>query len=147
MRLQLAGLCSRAEQNEYDLRQKCLKAGLAAEQTDSIIDFLKAGRYLDEHRYARAYANDKVRFAGWGLHKIRQGLIAKRVPAEIVKEALGCIDRKEYIDALKRVGIAKARDVDIRTREGRMKFYRSMAAKGFEGELITKLIDAILKKL
>ncbi|MDE6811353.1 MAG: RecX family transcriptional regulator [Muribaculaceae bacterium] len=147
MRLQLAGLCARSEQNEYDLRQKMRRKGLTPEETEGIIEFLKEGRYLDEERYARAYANDKVRFSGWGINKIRQGLRMKRVPGALIDKVIDGIDRKEYMQSLKRAGIAKARETDIRTPEGRAKFYRHLANRGYESSLIIKLSDAILKKL
>lgn len=147
VRLRLAGLCARSEQCENDLRQKIARTGLSKDDSDAIIEFLRDNKYLDEHRFARAYCMDKVRFAGWGIMKIRQGLMAKRVPPAIISEAIGEIDRKEYIAALKRVGIAKARTLDLHTADDRGKFYRYMAARGFEASLISRLQAAILKKL
>ena len=147
MRLQLAGLCARSEQNEYDLRMKMQRKGLSAEEIDGVIDFLKSDRYLDEHRFARAYANDKVRFSGWGINRIRQGLMMKRISRNVISEALDGIDRSEYLAALKRTGIAKARTVDIRTPSGRDKFYRHMLSRGFEIGLVSRLADAIIRKI
>ncbi len=146
MKLRLAGLCARSEQCEYDLRQKIFKAGLSGAAADEIIEFLRTNRYLDERRYATAYCRDKVRFAGWGRRKIRQGLAAKRVPAAIINEGLESIDSKEYVEAIKRVGIAKARTLNLSVAEDRAKFYRYLASRGFETELIGKLADAILSK-
>ena len=71
----------------------------------------------------------------------------KRVPYALISKAIDEIDRKEYLAALKRVGIAKARTVDIRTAEGKSKFYRQMLSRGFESRLVLKLADAIVKKL
>ena len=139
MCLRLAGLCARSEQCEFDLRKKCRNAGLTAGQTAEIIRYLGENRYLDERRFARAYCNDKVRFGGWGSRKIRLGLMAKRLPADVIREALGEIDRKEYIEALKRVGLAKAKQLDMTQADERAKFFRYMASRGFETELIVKL--------
>lgn len=147
MRLRLAGLCARSEQNEFDLRQKIQRAGLSSDDSDEIIDFLKAGGYLDEKRYAKAYANDKVRFSGWGVNKIRRGLMMKRIRPDIVDEAMSGIDRKEYLAALKRAGIAAARETDMLSREGKAKFYRKILGRGFESEMVIKLAEAIIKKM
>ncbi|MDE6272932.1 MAG: RecX family transcriptional regulator [Muribaculaceae bacterium] len=147
MKLRLAGLCARSEQCEYDLRQKIFKAGLSGSESDEIIGFLRTNRYLDEERYAAAYTRDKVRFAGWGRRKIRQGLSAKRVSSAAIDRAIDSIDSKEYIAALKRAGIAKARSINISSPEDRAKFYRHLASRGFEMELIHKLADAIIAKL
>ncbi len=147
MRLRLADLCARSEQCEYDLRQKIYRAGLSTEDSDEIISFLKANRYLDERRFARAYCNDKVKFSGWGVHKIRDGLRAKRVPQDVINEAIEAIDRKEYVNKMKQLGIALARQLDLRDYDEKAKFYRRMASRGFESSLITKLADAILRKM
>lgn len=141
VRLRLAGLCAQSEQCEFDLRKKCRSAGLTEAQTDEVITFLRDNLYLDELRFARAYCNDKVRFAGWGVHKIRLGLMAKRLPGEVIRGAIGGIDRKEYIAALKRVGVAKAKQLDLSRPEERAKFFRHMASRGFETELITKMLN------
>lgn len=146
LKLRLAGLCARSEQCEYDLRQKCRKAGLSGSETDNIITFLIDNRYLDASRFARAYCNDKVKFSGWGTRKIRQGLIAKRIPSTAISQAIREIDRKEYVEALKRVGIGKARTLNLQQEEDRAKFYRFMASRGFESELITRLMDTLRRR-
>lgn len=147
MRLRLAGLCARSEQCESDLRQKIYRAGLTSGQSDEIISFLKENRYLDESRYAKAYCNDKVRFSGWGKIKIREGLRAKRISSGIIEEALGNIDHKEYVDKLKQTGIAKARRLNMLDYADKAKFLRQMTSRGYETSLVTKLADAIIKKL
>lgn len=147
VRLRLAGLCARSEQCESDLRKKIFRTGLSQLQADEIIDYLRANRYLDDYRYARAYYSDKIRFSGWGMMKIRRGLLAKRIPAEAISEAESQIDRSEYLDALKKVGIAKARTLELSLPENRAKLFRYLASRGFESEIISKFIDALMKKL
>ena len=65
MLVKMAGLCAGAEQCTADIRQKILKQGFASEEADKMISYLRANKYLDDSRYARAYAVDKVRFSGW----------------------------------------------------------------------------------
>lgn len=146
MRLRLAGLCARTEQSPYDLRHKILKAGLSAEQSDSILNFLIENRYLDERRFAKAYSTDKVKFSGWGRLKIRSGLAAKHIAPEFIKDALEGIDKNEYIAAIKRAGIAKAKSLNLSLQEDRAKFVRHLSSRGFETALVYKLLEAILRK-
>lgn len=141
MRLRMADLCSRTEQCADDLRKKMRRAGMSADATERILDFLTEQKFLDEARFARAFARDKVRFAGWGSRKIRMALIAKHLSPADIAEGLVAIDRKDYIDALKRAALAKSRTLDLTDYADIQKLYRHLASKGFEPTLITRLTD------
>lgn len=143
MRLRLADLCSRSEQCESDLRMKITRAGLSKEEGDQIIDFLKTNRFLDNARFARAYARDKLRFAGWGRNKIRAGLYAKGIAADDIKAGLDAIEEGDYIEAMLKTGRAKASRLDLHTRTDAAKFIRYMQSRGFESGLIFQLLDAL----
>lgn len=147
MRLRLAGLCSRIEQCSHDLRRKILNAGLSATQAEEILLFLREGKFLDDTRFARAYASDKARFSGWGVLKIRGGLMAKQIPADIIEAALGSIDRREYIEAFKRAASAKARSLDLSLPEDAARLYRHLASRGYEPALISKAVSSLRSRL
>ena len=142
----LAALCARTEQCECDLREKMRRAGLTGADAEKVLARLREGRFLDEGRFARAFAADKVRFAGWGRGKIRMALARKRVPRNLIEEALAGIDRKEYMDALKRAGLAKARSLDLTDYADVQKLYRHMVSRGFETELVGRLTDYLRRR-
>ncbi|MDE5652774.1 MAG: RecX family transcriptional regulator [Muribaculaceae bacterium] len=146
MRLRLAGLCSRSEQCESDLRAKILRARLPAEAADDIITFLKEGRFLDNSRFARSYALDKVRFSGWGVNKIRAALAMKRIPQSDIGAALEAIPKAEYMEAVKKVAAAKVRSLDLRLQADRAAFCRHMLSRGFETPVVMKTLDYLVKK-
>ncbi len=143
--MRLADLCARSEQCESDLRRKIRLAGLTTDEADRIIEALQSGKFLDDARFARAYARDKVRFAGWGAAKIRMGLAAKRITGTLATQAIEAIDRREYIDALKRAALAKARSLDLTSREDVQKLYTHLAQRGFESQLISRITDYLRK--
>lgn len=143
MRLRLADLCARSEQSVGDIRGKISRAGLSKEEADRIIDFLKTNKFLDDSRFARAYARDKVKFAGWGRNKIRAGLYAKGVSADDIAEGLSAIEETDYIEAMRKAGIAKASRLDLHNRADIAKFVRHMQSRGYETGLIFQLLDAL----
>ena len=145
-RLKMADLCARSEQCEWDIRQKLRKQGLAAGEVDKIIDFLTENKFIDDSRFARSFANDKVRFSAWGRNKIRQALALKRIGRQAVTEALGNIDEKEYIKALQRAGTTKAKNLDLNDYEDKAKLYRYLLSRGFESGLIAKFIKYLISK-
>lgn len=136
----MASLCAKSEQCTFDISTKLYKAGLPAERREEIIRYLTANRYLDDARFAKAFASYKVRFSAWGKNKIKMALAAKRIPSAIVSEAIEAIDERDYAEALHKVVEAKKRDMDISDREQRAKIYRQLLARGFESSLISRAL-------
>lgn len=148
-RLRMADLCARSEQCELDIRKKLQRLGQSADTTDSIISFLIENRFLDSRRFAVSFARDKCRFSSWGNNKIRLGLMMKRIPKADIEAALQEIDRADYLDALKRVTLAKARNLDLTgsdAREARLKLYRHILSRGFESSLASKAVESIIRR-
>lgn len=140
MLLKMAGLCAGAEQCSADIRGKVLRKGFPADVADRIVCYLVSHGYVDDARYARAFASDKVRFAGWGRIKVRMHLKAKHLPDDIVRQGLDYISGEDYAKALEKVLAAKARGLDLSDVECRRRLYRSMASRGFEASLVIAAI-------
>lgn len=146
MLVKMAGLCAGAEQCAADIRQKILKQGFSTEDADKMIAYLRENKYLDDSRYARAYAVDKVRFSGWGKMKIRMGLWGKGMSDSIIMQALDYIPERDYADALEKAMLAKARSLDLKDVKDRQKLYRHLASRGFESHLIISAIRTLLNR-
>lgn len=143
----MADLCARSEQCEADIRQKLYRLGLKSGEVQEIVSKLISQSFIDNARYARAFANDKCRFSAWGRNKIRVGLIAKRICAADIAQALDALDPAEYNDALRRTAAAKARGMDFEGpdgRENRLKLFRHIISRGFESDLASKAISEII---
>lgn len=147
VRLRMADLCSRSEQCSYDIGGKLHKSGLSSEDCTEILNFLKREKFIDDSRFAKAYANDKARFAGWGCHKIKLYLMAKHIKERDIAVALESINKKEYIEAFKRAAIAKARSLNLLEAADAQRFYRHLASRGYETELISKMLQALRERL
>ena len=136
----MAGLCAKSEQCTFDISTKLYKAGLPKEKREEIIAYLTVNRYLDDARFARSFASFKVRFAAWGKRKIRMALAAKRIPSDLISEALDAIPEEDYTAALRRVVESKKKDLDVADYTQRAKIYRSLLARGFESALISRFL-------
>lgn len=139
----MAGLCARSEQCTFDITTKLYKAGLAPDKREEIIEYLTANRYLDDARFARSFAGYKVRFSAWGKRKIRMALAAKRINSSLISAALEAIEDKDYHKALQKVIEAKLKEIDPSDREQRAKLYRSLLARGFESDMISKALASL----
>ena len=85
----LQRLCSKAEYCRADIYRKALKDldGDAAEAA-RLVDELIRDRYVDDARYAQAFAREKASLQGWGPVKIRFQLRAKGVSDAVIAAAL-----------------------------------------------------------
>ena len=145
MLVRMAGLCAGAEQCAADIRGKILKQGFSEDEAEAMISYLRKNRYLDDDRYARAFAVDKVRFSCWGRMKVRMALRAKGMGDSAVVQALEYIPDSDYQEALEKVMAAKARSLDLTDIKDRQKLYRHMASRGFESHLIISAMRSMLK--
>ena len=96
-----AAICSKGEHCATDIREKLFQWGFEGD-ADFIVDTLEQQGFINEMRYARAYINDKYRFAKWGRVKIEQGLRQKQISSSIYHPLMDeVIDIKEYVQILR----------------------------------------------
>ena len=136
--LKMADLCARSEQCSSEIEKKLRAKGMTAADISWVVAELHARRFVDETRYARAFARDKVRFAGWGRLKIRAALAAKRIPSAVIAEALGEIEDKDYEEALRRASAAKAATLNLEEYADRVKLARHLYSRGFEPDICNR---------
>ena len=128
----LQRLCSKAEYCSADIYRKALKdldgdASAAAAVVASLVE----DRYVDDVRYASAFAREKASLQGWGAIKIRYQLRAKGVSDEAIATALEEVDPSRAQDRLEKLLAAK-----YRTLEGdpqcRLKLLKFALSRGYE---------------
>ena len=106
----LQRLCSKAEYCRSDIRRKALKDMEGdADAADQIVASLVEDRYVDDARYASAFAREKANIQGWGPIKIRFQLRAKGVSEEDITAALQEVEPEKASDKLDRLLSAKAK--------------------------------------
>ena len=97
-------LCSRREYCVSDIRAKLMKELDGDKQkVETALNKLKEEKYVDDLRYATAYARDKAAISGWGATKIRYMLSAKGVSKEVVSEALNEVDETKASSRLEKL--------------------------------------------
>ena len=76
--------CSKREYCSRDIMQKALKAMEGdAEAAGRILEELRKDRFVDDLRYAAAFAREKSRLTGWGPVKISFALAAKGIDRDL----------------------------------------------------------------
>ena len=102
--------CARMEYCTSDIRRKALKAMEGDEEAAGrIVESLLNDRFVDDRRYAAAFAREKSALQGWGAVKIRFLLRGKGVSDEIITEALQEIDAARAASKLDKLAADKYR--------------------------------------
>mgnify|MGYP003303067358 CR=1 FL=1 len=104
----LQNLCARREYCRADIRKKALAAfeGDAAEAEKAVAS-LVSDRFIDDSRYAAAFAREKSSLTGWGEAKIRYALMMKGVSKEDIAAGLEEIDANAASSRLEKVVATK----------------------------------------
>lgn len=138
-----ASLCSRSEQCSTEIRAKLVKWGLNYSDIEKMMDRLFDLKYIDDRRFAEAFAHDKLNFSGWGKKKIYQALRLKRLPADIIREAIDEIEEREYKDVLKKILLAKTKSLGSSPLDmlNKVKLIRHLMSRGFEYEIISEMLQ------
>ncbi len=146
--MRLETLCAKAEHCRWELRRKLTLWKIAPAAADDIMQRLVDNRFVDDARFARAFARDKFMFAGWGRRKIEAHLRARCIPQPLIAAALAeGIDPAQYEAAARALVERRAAAMpDADTYQGRTRLFRAVAARGFEPELVARLIRALSQK-
>ena len=138
-------MCSRREYCVADIRKKLLVQldGNAAE-ADEIIAMLLNEKYVDDLRYASAYARDKSSISGWGAVKIRYMLASKGVSADIIASALDEIDSGKAQARLDKLMETKFRTLKDDP-QCRMKMLRFALGRGYGYDEAASIVEALIK--
>ena len=115
--------------------------GTDQKQSDKVVKWLTDERYIDDARFAAAYARGKFRSNSWGKIAITDGLRQKGIDKAMIERALKEIPDAEYTQIVDKLIARKwdetaGDDTNVRER----KIYAYMASKGFEGDLIWSAI-------
>ena len=136
-----AAYCTLCERCISEVSTKLTAWGVPQGEQEKIIARLTDEKFIDEARYCRAFVNDKVRFNRWGRIKISAALRDKRLPQELIRDAIEDIDEEQYLQSLGEVIATKQRELkekeDFATQQ---KIIRHAASRGYEPSLIIKAI-------
>lgn len=80
--------CSEREVCILEAKIKMRKWNVSEADSDKIISSLIKSGYIDEERYAKAFASDKLILDKWGPQKVRQALKQKGIKEVLISKAI-----------------------------------------------------------
>jgi regulatory protein len=140
----MAHYCSMQERAVSDVLLKLRNTPLSDDDKNHIVATLKKEGFLDEARYARAFANDKFKLNQWGRIKIGYALRMKQVDSAIIEEGLEQIDEGDYQELITSLATRKLKDTrSTSTADRNSKIARFLLQRGFEPDLVWKTIQGL----
>jgi len=141
----LQRLCSKAEYCRSQMYTKALRdlEGDSA-AAKRIVDSLVSDKYVDDARYASAFAREKASIQGWGPVKIRFQLRAKGISDADIASGMSEIEEPKAARKLENVLAAK-----YRTLQGdpqcKLKLLKFALSRGYEYGDVAAAVDSLIK--
>ena len=133
--------CAYQERSHLEVRNKLYGYGLHRSDVDEILTGLLTEGFLNEERFAKAFAGGKFRMKKWGRIKITHALEAKGVSQNCIRIGLKEIEEVDYIATLRGLLKEKAQGLTndnlYTLRDGLSKY---AIQKGYEPEIVWKEI-------
>ena len=141
----LQKLCSKAEYCASDIYRKALKDMEGdTEAAAKIVASLVEERYVDDARYAAAFAREKATLQGWGPVKIRFQLRGKGIAEDAIQAALEEVEPEKAEEKLLRLLQSKARTLEGDP-QAKLKLLKFALSRGYNYDSVEKAMDSLMK--
>ena len=140
----LRQFCGYQERCHSEVKGKLYDLGVKPALHDEIIATLIEENYLNEERFAIAYAGGKFRTKQWGRVKIAYALRQKQLSDYCINKALKQIDAEDYKKTIESIIRHRCGEQTERldfTEIKKLKEY--LYGRGYEGELVQEVLTGM----
>jgi regulatory protein len=136
--------CAYQERSHSEVKEKLYDLGVRKKEHDEIIASLIEDNYLNEERFAIAFAGGKFRMKQWGRIKIRYELRQRQVSEYSIKKALKQISEEDY-----RQTLGKLTQEKYSSLKGEQYLVRKkktidyLVQKGYEHDLVQMAVEDV----
>lgn len=139
--------CSYQERSHKEVLLKISKSNISKNETDKIIAKLITENFLNETRYAIAYARGKFRIKNWGKIKIINKLKQQNISSWNINKAIAEIDKDEYSKSFNLIfNKLNLKYNYLKKIYRKKKILSILYSKGWEYELIIDSLNTKFKK-
>ena len=142
--LKAAGFCAYQERSHKEVLERLNEWGIWGTDAQEILLQLIEQNYVNEERFAIAFAGGRFRVKQWGRIKIRQALKLHDISPYCMNKALNQFDEEEYrktLFTLIEKKWAETKDTNIYQKKNKVARYA--ISKGFEQELVWDVLKEI----
>lgn len=138
--------CAYQERSHKEVRDKLYEYGLYRDEVEELLSVLITEGFLNEERFAKAFAGGKFRMQRWGRIKILNELEARGLTSNCIKIGMKEIEDADYIKTLREILERKLNQLDEDNAfVKRDKLARYAIQKGFEPDLVWPEVKTLVK--
>jgi len=142
-----AAYCAYQERTQDEVRKRIKTWGVEEEdEAEELIAELISMNYLSEERFAKTYAGSKFRQKKWGKRRIKQELTRRGLTEYNIGQGMNEIGDAAYEETLKDLLEKKSATLERTesdSRKRKQKLVRYALSKGYESELVWKVLGEI----
>ena len=137
--------CAYQERSHQEVRNRLKSFNLSSDESSEIISRLITDNFLNEERFAKAFAGGKFRMKKWGRNKIVHELESLGLTKKCIAFGLKEIDVSDYDKTLRSLVKNKAEEIsEPNLYAKRNKVARFAISKGYEPELVWDVVKALM---
>ena len=137
--------CAYQERSHSEVKDKLFGFGLPSDEVDQILSRLITEGFVNEERFAKAFAGGKFRMQKWGRIKIENELNALGLSRNCIKRGMTEISDDDYKKTLHQLLEKKNKLVtESDPFKKRNKLAQFAIGRGFEPELVWRIVREIL---
>lgn len=137
--------CAYQERAHQEVRSKLYEMGLWRDEVEGIISQLITENFLNEERFAKAFAGGKFRMKKWGKLRITRELEMRGLTSRCIKVGLNEIDDQAYHRTLENLILSKQAalsEPDIFIKRDKVAQYA--IGKGYEPDLVWGIVKRVM---
>lgn len=133
--------CAWQERCHKELKQKLYEWGAGKQEVEAIILHCIEHNFLNEERFAKAFAGGKFRTKGWGRQKIIRELKSRDISDYCIRKAMLEIPEEDYIQRLRKWIESRPESRGSGNLFARRaKLAQFLISKGFEADLVWEML-------
>ena len=136
--------CAYQERSHHEVKKRLFDYGLHTDEVDQILSKLITDGFVNEERFAKAFAGGKFRIKKWGRIKIEQELNALGLSRNCISKGMKEIVDDDYQKTLRQLLEKKNNlitEPDSFVRKDKLSKYA--IGRGYEPDLVWRLIKEI----
>jgi regulatory protein len=136
--------CAYQERSQWEVRRKLYEKGIKGDEAEELIAEMIGSDFLNEERFARAFARGKFRMKHLGRLRITRELKMREISPRLIQYGLSEIDPEEYYETLIRQAEKKwEKTPEKDPYKKRYKVIQYLMSRGFEQDLVQEAVSGL----
>jgi regulatory protein len=141
-----ARFCAYQERTQQEVREKLREWRMYGDEAEEVICLLIQDNFINEERFAQAFAGGKFRIKKWGKIKIEYALRQKGLSEYCIRKGLAEIDDESYQKTIEELLSKKFSLIEAENSyERKNKLAQYAIGKGYESDLVWATIKELFK--